>query len=735
MVRIKQYQHILDDGSVNLEAWLAYLDTKLHYSDLTRIRNACVLAQLTGASHLTETGESCLQQGLAIAEILSDLNMDQDTIAAAIIYPTVQYADLSLEDVAEQLGEKVAKMVKGVRSMVSLSQLTQLDSHNMQHVDNVRKMMLAMVDDVRIVLIKLAERLQILRAARHLPDPAKQRIAHDTMDIFAPLANRLGVGQIKWEMEDLSFRYLEPATYKEIAKGLKTRRVDRDNYVNNIVTLLEQEVEKAGIKHATVYGRSKHIHSIHRKMQRKKVSLDQIYDATAVRILVTTEEDCYTALSIVHSLWRAIPDEFDDYIANPKSNGYRSLHTAVIGPQDRIFEVQIRTFAMDDEAELGVAAHWKYKEKPVSKKTDHEGKIAWLREVLAWQQEIASEAQQPEGASIPDYLEERIYVFTPNGKIIDLPKGSTPLDFAYHVHTEIGHCCRGAKINGKMVPLTYQLHTGEQVEILTLKNGKPSRDWLNPHLGYLHSARAKAKVLHWFKQQDYDQHRHDGEILLANELKKLGAASTNQQQLAEALHYAKTDDLYAALGRGDLGIASILRAVQAQGQLPAEAPPLLPIIRPRSRALPDNVYIEGIGNLLSHMARCCQPIPGDPIVGYITLSQGLAIHHQECANVLEIKNTPKEARLLAVNWGDQTSKAYQVNLQLTVFNRPGLLHDITSVCSVEKVNVVSFNTDSKDNEARGMITIVIEVNTLEGLSRILDKLAHIPNVINVLRIR
>ena len=497
MVKVKEGAHLLPDGSIDVPQWLHQLGSKGYFQDLALIRNACTLSQLAGHDSTAETGESCLQHGLAIADILADLEVDQETLAAAIIYESVHYTELSIDDVAEQLGPNIARLVKGIKKMSAMSNLQALDkySQNKQQLENVRKMLLAMVDDARVVLIKLAERLCVLRSSSPMPEDHRKQIATEAMEIYAPLANRLGIGAIKWEMEDLSFRYLYPLDYKAIAQGLKAKRLDRDRYVNLIVDELNKNLKPLLDGHFAVYGRSKHIHSIYKKMERKHVPLDEIYDATAVRILVETNEQCYSVLSLVHSLWQQVPAEFDDYIANPKENGYKSLHTAVIGPEDRVFEVQIRTFKMHEQAEMGVAAHWKYKEGTTHKKASHERKIEWLREVLAWHREMAVNKGVSESIE-SEFLDDRIYVFTPDGDVLDLPHGVTPLDFAYYVHSDIGHRCRGSKVNGNIVPLTYSLQTGDKVEILTGKEIKPSRDWLNPHLNYLKTSRAKAKVLH-----------------------------------------------------------------------------------------------------------------------------------------------------------------------------------------------------------------------------------------------
>lgn len=732
MVRVKDTTPLTSDGSIDVEMWLHHLGSKGYLDNLELIRNACTLSQLAGQDHATETGQTCLQQGLSMADLLADLEVDQETLAAAIIFENVHYADLSIDDVEEQLGHNIAKLVKGIEKMSAMNNFQALNKYpqNKNQIDNIRKMLLAMVDDVRAVLIKLAECLCILRTAGHLSETVRKQLAAEAMEIYAPLANRLGIGAIKWEMEDLAFRYLHPEEYKAIAKGLKAKRLERDNFVNKIVEQLEHQIRATGAHHFAVYGRSKHIHSIYKKMKRKNVSLDEIYDATAVRVLVDTEAQCYEVLGMVHTLWKQIPAEFDDYIINPKPNGYQSLHTAVEGPEGRVFEVQIRTFLMHDLAEMGVAAHWKYKEGGVTQKESHERKIEWLRDVLAWHQEMAANKGVSENITT-EFLEDRVYVFTPDGDVLDLPHGVTPLDFAYHVHSDLGHRCRGAKVNGHIVPLTYQLKTGDRVEVLTGKEIKPSRDWINPHLNYLKTARAKAKVLHWFKMQDYEDNVHDGRELLEKELKSLGIKSDKLHEVAVALNYKKTDDLYANLGRGDIKIGQIVNRL---------APPdtseqnLQKFVRQQQKpeVTGSDLRIEGVGNLLTFMARCCQPVPGDAIIGYITIGRGVSVHRKDCPNIIHASEKQKR-RFIQVNWGSATRENYVVDVLIKAFDRSELLKDVTSLLSNEKAHVYALQTQSNKQENMAYITLTVEIDGLHSLSRLLAKLEQIPNVLEARR--
>jgi GTP pyrophosphokinase len=733
MVRVKKTIPLSEDGSIDVDLWLHQLHGKGYLDNLELIRNACTLSQFAEQEHATETGESCLQQGLAMADLLADLEVDQETLAAAIIFENVHYADLSIDDVNEQLGPNIAKLVKGTERMGAMHSVQALNKYpqNKQQIDNIRKMLLAMVDDVRVVLIKLAERLCVLRTASHLSEELRKQLATEAMEIYAPLANRLGIGAIKWEMEDLAFRYLYPEEYKEIAKGLKAKRLERDSFVDAIVAQLNEQIKASGIEHFAVYGRSKHIHSIYKKMIRKNVSLEEIYDATAVRVLVDTNPQCYEVLGMVHTLWKQIPAEFDDYIINPKSNGYQSLHTAVKGPEDRAFEVQIRTFLMHDLAEMGVAAHWKYKEGAVKQKASHERKIEWLRDVLAWHREMASTKGVPE-SNTKEFLEDRVYVFTPDGDVLDLPQEATPLDFAYHVHSELGHRCRGARVNGHIVTLTYQLKTGDRIEVLTGKQVKPSRDWINPHLNFLKTSRAKAKVLHWFKMQDYDRNIQDGRELLDKELKSLGIKSDKLNEVALVFNFKKPEDLYANLGRGDIKLSQIINKLA-----PPESTAEINLDRiVRSQAKPEmsgsDLRIEGVGNLLTFMARCCQPVPGDRVVGYITIGRGVSIHRQDCPNIIHASERQKQ-RFIQVSWGSATRENYVVDILIKAFDRSDLLKDITALLANEKAHVYALQTQSNKQENMTYITLTVDVDGLSSLSRLLSKFEQIPNVLEARR--
>ena len=745
MVQVRAHQPINLDGSINLEAWLDHTLSVDPALDREALKVACDFAreveqQANAAQNLWAEGNSSFQTGLEIAEILADLKLDQDSLVAAVIYRAVREGKTTLKVVQEKFGAVVAKLIEGVLRMAAISNsINPRESvvvGSQTQVENLRKMLVAMVDDVRVALIKLAERTCAIRAVKHADDEKRLRVAREVFDIYAPLAHRLGIGHIKWELEDISFRYLEPEQYKQIAKLLHERRLDREQYINDVMKQLRDELSATGIK-ADISGRAKHIYSIWRKMQRKGLQFSQIYDVRAVRVLVPEVRDCYTALGIVHTLWRHIPKEFDDYIANPKENGYRSLHTAVIGPDGKVLEVQIRTNAMHEEAELGVCAHWKYKGTDAKGGSDHyEEKMAWLRQVLEWHEELGDIGGLAEQLKV-DIEPDRVYVFTPDGHAIDLPKGATPLDFAYRVHTQIGHNCRGAKINGRIVPLTYSLHTGEQVEIITSKNGAPSRDWLNPNLGYITTSRARAKIVHWFKLQDREQNVAAGKAMLERDLSRLALAAVDFAKLAEKCNLKTVEDMYAALGAGDLRLAHAVNLAQQQVE-PERGNEQLELI-PRRASAPrpgkrGDIQIQGVGNLLTQMAGCCQPLPGDPIVGYITVGRGVSIHRQDCASVLQLEGREPE-RIIQVSWGPVPVQTYPVDIVIKAYDRSGLLRDVTQVLLNERINVLAVNTRSNKEDNTASMQLTIEIPGLDALSRLLARISQLPNIIEARRNR
>ncbi len=723
---------------IDIVKWLDSL--KESYSDdaLSVIRRACEVAENAHEGQRRLSGEDYIQHSLAVADILVHVRMDHETVSAAVLHDVVEDTDISLEDIKEEFGASIACLVDGVTKMGVIQSYKNLDDVSRKEkkekaqAESLRKMLLAMVEDVRVVLIKLADRTHNMRTLGSLPEYKQQRVARETLDIYAPLANRLGMWQIKWELEDLSFRYLHPLKYKEIARMLDERRVDREQYIKKFINTLNDELVKVGVK-GEIKGRPKHLYSIYRKMQRKNLDYHQIYDSRGVRVLVNTIPECYTALGIVHSTWNHIPGEFDDYIATPKQNNYQSIHTAIFGPEGKVVEVQIRTHQMHHDNELGVAAHWRYKEG-AEHDADFERKIAWLRQLLEWKEDVTDAGEFVDQFK-SDAFEDRIYIFTPKGNVIDMPKGATPLDFAYHIHTEVGHRCRGAKVNNHMVPLTYILKTGEQVEILTVKRGEPSRDWLNPDLGYLHTTRARNKVQHWFKLQHFETNVATGRNMVEKELQRLGLSDVNLEKLAKKLKFGRADEFFAAFGRNDVKTSQIVRAVQ---QLDEPVPQEEPVIHTRrSQSSPDKggIQINGVGDLLTQIANCCKPVPGDEICGYITRGRGVTIHRQDCPNILRaINNSPE--RLVEVSWGEEsgaTGQYYPVDVQIVAFDRQGLLRDVAAVLSDDKVNIIAVHTNSDKKRHQASMIITMEINDLDNLSRILHKINALPNILEVRR--
>jgi GTP pyrophosphokinase len=713
--------------------WLASLARTRAAAEIALLRRACDFAAAAHTGQLRASGEPYVSHAFAVARILADLELDHEAIAAAILHDVVEDTAVTLADIKREFGERVATLVDGVTKMEVIQEFKgQITGSRREHAqaESLRKMLLAMAQDVDVVLIKLADRLHNMRTLSALAADKQRRIARETMDIFALLANRLGIWQLKWELEDLSFRYLEPIAYKQIAALLAEKRIDREEYIEGVRQHLALELARAGVE-ADVTGRAKHIYGIWRKMRRKDKDFGQITDVRGVRVLARTLRDCYAALGVVHGLWQYIPGEFDDYIATPKENNYRSIHTAVVGPDGKIIEVQIRTHDMHRQSELGVAAHWRYKEG-AAVDVSFDKKIAWLRSLLEWKDEVA-EATEFVDQFKSEVFSERVYVFTPKGKIVDLSAGATPLDFAYNVHTDIGHRCRGAKVNGHIVPLTYVLKTGEQVEVLAVKAGGPSRDWLNPHLGFLRTSRARSKVQHWFREQNYDVAVTDGRALLEREFRRLGLADVNYDRLTQKFDFAKVDDFLAAIGRGDVKPSQIMSAVQEFVELrPREARASVAPPSISTREAPAGVTIQGVGNLMTRMGRCCNPVPGDPVVGFITRGQGITIHRRDCVNALR-HHGEHEERLIEVSWGAQAGRTYPVDVEIVAYERAGLLRDITSLFANERINVLAVNTLTDKLAHMARMTFTVEIADVHVLARILALIDQVPNVAEVRR--
>ncbi|SDI79124.1 GTP diphosphokinase [Billgrantia gudaonensis] len=745
MVKVRDDQPLTSSGEVDIDHWLARLEEDVKLRDREELRQACELAlRLAREAEKPHKpwlpAETSYRMGLEMADILGELKLDQPALEAAVLYRAVREGLLSLEAVTKRFGREVAGLIDGVLQMAAISNGQTPSQGLIQHdqQDNLRKMLVNMIDDVRVALIKIAERTCALRQVKDAPREKQQHVAREVFDIYAPLAHRLGIGQIKWELEDLSFRYLHEEEYKTIARQLAEKRVDRDRYIHDVVETLQGMLSAQGISHFDVNGRAKHIYSIWRKMKRKRIDFSQVNDVRAVRILVPEVTDCYTVLGLVHSRWHHVPNEFDDYIANPKKNGYQSLHTAVLGPENKVLEIQIRTFAMHEEAELGVCAHWRYKGHDTkAKSSSYEEKIAWLRQVLEWQEEVGDFGDLREGLS-SDVAPDRIYVFTPDGHVIDMPRIATPIDFAYRVHTEVGHRCRGAKVNGRIVPLTYRLKTGQQVEILTATKGGPSRDWLNPNLGYVRTSRARAKIQAWFKHQAREQNLEEGKSLFEREMKRLDVEDMDLETLARKVNYATADDMYAALGAGDLRVGQVLhQAQQLFGESDDQEQLDRLLAKPRrdqSKGGTSDITVLGVGNLKTSMANCCHPVPGDAIVGFITQGRGVTVHRQDCPNILQLR-VDEPQRIIEVEWGERALTQYPVDVEIQAWDRSGLLRDVTGVLSHDRVNVLSVNTltDTRDGIARMRITV--EVDGLETLGRLFSRIQQLPNVIDVKRLR
>ncbi|MFK7731851.1 MAG: GTP diphosphokinase [Pseudomonadales bacterium] len=740
MVRVSRTQQPEAGDGFQFEAWYAELELPGDAYDASLLKRAVQLSAeveiAAGESDYLDKPQSSFRIGLQMAEILVDFKVDSDAFVAALLYRQVRKERLSLDTVQQEFGEAVSALIYGVQRMAMISQISDdptlsVLGQGANQGQAIRKMLVSMVDDVRIALLKLVERTAAIRVAKLYPE-RRTKIAREVFNVYVPLAHRLGIGQLKWELEDLSFRYLEPDVYQQIAGLLAEKRVDRESFINAVTEHLGTALSDAGID-ATISGRAKHIFSIWRKMRSKSISFSEVYDIRGVRILVKQPHDCYAVLGIVHLMWRSVPNEFDDYIANPKENGYRSLHTAVLGPEGNTLEVQIRTEAMHMEAEYGVCAHWLYKGSDAGKGSDtsYEEKIAWLREVLQW----SADMQRSEGRGRKirsEIVNDRVYVFTPEGHIVDLPSGATPIDFAYHVHTEIGHRCKGAKIDGRIVPLTYQLHTGEQIEIITGNQFAPNRDWLRDGLSYTRTARARSKIRQWFKRLDQEENVAAGRQLVEREFKRLALTSLDYSYVARKVNCQSVESMYGAIGAGDIGLSQVLNA--AQSLLGTDDKEFAPRLHQReTESVAGGVRVGGIGNLLSHLAGCCKPVPGDPIRGYITQGRGVSIHRQDCGRVLSLLEKDAK-RIIEVDWDGAEDSAYPVEVRIEAFDRRGLLSDVTGLLAAEKCNLtqVQTHTDKQSNIAR--IVITVEVDSLESLGSLLAKINMLPNVSSAERI-
>ncbi len=718
-----------------------------HYNAIDRdlILRAYQFAEAAHKGQKRASGEPYITHCVAVAAILAELEVPPTIIAAGLLHDTVEDTKVTLDDVRREFGDEITRLVDGVTKLTHLPRVTRDDQHyseieeyglNKEEVvetsddtrrkllaqETLRKTFLAMGEDIRVVLIKLADRLHNMRTLWYMPENKRRRIARETLDIFAPLANRLGIWQVKWELEDLGFRYVDPEKYKEIADLLSQRRADRQKQIDEIIDRLNTTLEAAGI-HAEITGRPKHIYSIYRKMQEKSRTFDMLMDLRGVRLLVANAQDCYAALGVIHTHWRPIPHEFDDYIAAPKDNNYQSLHTAVIYDDGKPLEVQIRTKEMHHSAEYGIASHWRYKEKGGRIDEGYEQRVNLLRRLMDWRQEVTDAAEFMDGIKT-DVFQDRVYVFTPRGDIIDLPQGSTPIDFAYHVHTEIGNRCRGAKINSKLVTLDYELKTGDQVEILTAKHGGPSRDWLNPNLGLVKTQRARAKIRSWFKWQDRELNFSQGRSVLEREFRRLGL-DMEPEKLAKSFDYRSAEDLYVAIGCGDITVGKIVSKLADLGKEKVTDPLLIPRPTPDDGKLQQQnatVTVLGLKGILTTFARCCKPVPGDEIIGYITRGRGVTIHRQDCPNILTLD---ERDRIIRVSWGT-APKTYPVPVEVKAYDRQGLMGDISAILGEENINIMDVNM--KVSHHLATLKLVLEVGDIAQLSRVLTRIENLPNV-------
>jgi GTP pyrophosphokinase len=761
MVKVRQ-QHPQDDADqVDIQRWtdeliqrheMAESDAKLllHVSEFTRR----ALTDEFDPERLWNSATGCLNTGLEMAEILAELSLGTAALQAAILYRAIREGRISLDKVRREFGNGVAGLIDKVLRMAVISTISNAEGESVfghvvgQQANKTREMLVSIIDDIRVPLIKIAERTCAIRAVKTASSDKQIRVAREVVDVYAPLAHRLGLGNLKWELEDLAFRYLQPLDYATVASLLAEKRRDRQAYIAETIRQVEAQLNSLNIE-GEVSGRPKHIYSIWSKMQRKNLSFTQVYDIRALRVLVPTVADCYAVLGWMHSRWENLPSEYDDYIAAPKENGYRSLHTAVIGPEEKVLEIQIRTFDMHNAAELGVCAHWRYKGGSVkSADKSYEEKIEWLRHVLDWSKEI--ERKESTAQAQQSVSEGRVYVFTPEGHVVDLPVGATPLDFAYYVHTDLGHRCRGAKVNGRIVPLSRALRTGDQVSIITARQGEPSRDWLSASMGYLKTSRARSKVQYWFRKQNQEHNQIEGKKLLERELAQLNISEIDLQKAAQRFNKQGIPGLYAAIGAGDVGVEQVINSLQSrQGKnrslgaldsissLEAFDSTADEELSTAQRFKSSDVFIHGVGNLLTQMARCCRPLPGDGIGGYITQGRGISIHRQDCGNFLRLQGGEPQ-RIIKVEWGGQPQKNYRVKIALDTYDRSGLLLDITKTVDRLGLHIASMTSDEKTRRKKAMnsshILLALDVPSLDQLSAVLTQLNQIPNVVAARRI-
>jgi GTP pyrophosphokinase len=730
------------DSSKLMEAVKGYLPP----ADWSVVQRAVNFAAQAHAGQFRASGEPYVIHPIAAALTIAEMQLDRDSIVSALLHDVPEDTAVTLEEIQKEFGDKVAHLVEGVTKLSKIkwdpASQDKATQEKQEQAENLRKMFLAMVDDVRVVLIKLADRLHNMQTLQFKSRPKQIKIATETLEIFAPLANRLGIWNIKWQLEDLCFKYLHPEEFEDLVSLLDEKRESRERYLQRVQKTIHKALDEAGIQVYDVSGRPKHIYSIYKKMQRKNRPLDQIYDVLAVRVIVGDVRDCYGALGIIHTLWRPVPGEFDDYIATPKESMYQSLHTAVLSLDGKPLEVQIRTKEMHKVAEYGIAAHWRYKEGG-KRDVEFEAKIAWLRRLIDWKEEGAEhDALEFVDSLKADVFQDQVYVFTPKGDIIDLPAGATPIDFAYRIHSAIGHQCGGARVNDRLVPLNYQLQNGEVVKIIQAKNRKgPSRDWLNPNLGYLKTAGARDKVRQWFRRQEREENISHGREILDEELKRLGLSNVVSYE-SVASHfskYEKLEDFLAAIGYGGVTISQITSklvdaAKDSSTQLPEFMQPssATTTVSDRVPTVASGMTVSGLSGLLTTLASCCHPMQGDEIIGYVTRTKGISVHRADCPNVVNVPEKD-QGRLIRVSWGETSIQYYRVPVRMEAIDRVGLLRDLSILVADEKVNMGDFRTISSSKRGIIHILFTVEVTSLEQLSRLLTKLQSVRDVLDVRR--
>jgi GTP pyrophosphokinase len=742
---------VTEEDQVRIDTLLDDLPETYTEKDRELILRAYHFADLAHDGQKRASGEKYVTHCVAVAQILAEMSVPPSVVVAGLLHDTVEDTEITLDEIKEEFGDETCKLVDGVTKLIQLPRVSRSDSffvdkdephsegapfddgsspgegkrdrHKDLRNETLRKTFIAMGEDVRVVLIKLADRVHNMRTLGHVPEEKRGKIAQETLDIFSPLANRLGLWRIKWELEDISFRYVEPEKYKEIAENLSERRSVREREIQEIIDQLTALLKISGIE-SDISGRSKHIYSIFKKMEDKGGPFEMIRDLRGVRLIVPDIPTCYAVLGIIHTKWRPIPQEFDDYIAAPKDNFYQSIHTAVIYDDGKSLEVQIRTPEMHQNSEYGIAAHWRYKEK--GKRDDvYQQRINWLRKLMEWRQEVEDAQEFMEGMKTDVFI-DRVYIFTPQGDIIDLPGGSTSIDFAYHVHTEIGHRCRGAKVNGKLVTLDYPLKTGDQVQILTSKKGGPSRDWLNKSLGMVKTQRARSKIRQWFKRQNHEQNVTQGKMMVERELKRLGLTDDVLEDMPETFHYQSVDNLFAAIGCGDVPLGRIIHRLSE-----LEEEDTLLVLQPPSETKDgkDSVTVMGMRGMQTTIGHCCNPAPGDEIIGYITRGRGVTTHRTDCPNVIRTK---ENERLIKVAWGEP-KRTYPVSIEIKAYDRLGLMGDISNIINTEHINVVNMNL--KINHNLAVVYLIMEVGDIPQLSRVLSRIENLPNVMEAHRVK